>query len=185
MTCPRCDRDWPHVHVTEALKRAGLIHVEWASQEALMRGSCVHQAIALGEHLDESSIDPTWEPYYRAHQKWLRESKAVILASEVPVENRTLGYVGTLDAIAQIGNLSFLVDWKTGEALRPAVGPQTAGYLLGLSPEQRKQFPGVSLRAAVLLRGDGTYRWEPLMDRHDESVFKAALTCAQWQLAHE
>jgi hypothetical protein len=183
VNCPRCAVPWPHLHVTEILRRAGLLSIEWASPEAMQRGTYVHQAIALGDRLDETTLDPIVAPYYAAYRAWLRDSGAVIEIREQAVANEPLGYTGTLDAIVRLGSLRYLTDWKTG-SLPASVGPQTAAYKMAWTTSGPSQIAPQHLRRACLhLRADGTYRWHELNDRKDADIFRAALAVAQWQVA--
>ena len=66
--------------------------------------------------------------------------------------------------------------------MMPAVGPQTAGYSeLYWNNGERKR---VNNRGCVLLKPDGTYRFEKLEDAYDRTVFLACLTLAKWEALH-
>lgn len=184
MTCPRCAVSWPHLHVTDVLRRAGLLNIEWVNETALLRGTYVHQAIALGDRLDLASLDPAIAGYVRAWAAWKRDSGAAVVASEVPIAHQPLGYVGTLDALAVLNGRTYLVDYKSG-GLPESVKPQTAAYRLALNAYGPKsEWTPVLHRAVLQLSADGSYRWRVLDDASDERTFRAALVCAQWQIAH-
>jgi hypothetical protein len=178
MACPRCAVDWAHLHVTDVLRRAGLLSIEWSTPEALQRGQFIHQAIALGDNLDTDDMDPAWAGYVQAWLAWKRESGAVMLAQEQPVQCRSLGYTGTLDGIFRLGDKTYIADWKSGHA--PASAQvQTAAYALAYNATASEP---VRHRAVLQLSKDGSYRWIPCTSKDDEAVFRAALLCAQWQV---
>jgi hypothetical protein len=151
----------------------------------MQRGSYVHQAIALGDALDESSIDPAWAGYYYAHRTWLRDSGAVIVCAEQLVWNEILGYAGTMDALVRVRGENYICDWKSG-GVPSTVGLQTAAYKHAYM-HMSQGAPGNAghlRRACLQLKEDGTYRWHELADRRDWDVFRSALVVAQWQHAN-
>ena len=135
-------------------------------------GQRVHFACQLDDEddLDESSIEHDVEPYLDGWRRFLRETGAVVLHNEQRVAERGLMYAGTLDNVLLINGAKWLTDKKTSFALPMAVGPQTAAYMRALAD------PTVTHRAALRLRADGSYRFDPLNGVNDWSVFMACLT---------
>lgn len=164
------------ISVTQALAEAGFIDKRWYTEDAAERGTAVHDAVQrfhqcggeLGPVADEHA------PFLDAYLAFALEAGFTVDGSEERVCDPVLGYAGTLDLrgrFARYANGLDVIDIKTGSV--PAwVGYQTAAYarLLGGAPRRRW---------ALNLKGDGTYRLEPLTKRTDESVFLAALTVAQ------
>lgn len=165
------------VSVTQALTEAGFIDARWFTDEAALRGTYVHAAVALHVEGDlaEDSLDPVIRPYFTAYLAFRRESGFVVDACEERICDPVLGYAGTLDLRGQLPSQRpprvDILDIKTG-AVPSWVGYQTAAYA--------RLVPGVLKRRwALQLRADGTYRLDPLTNTTDERVFLAALTVAQ------
>jgi len=143
-------------------------------------GQRVHFACQLDdEHdLDESSVEDDVRPYLEGWRRFLRESGAVVAHNEQQVAEPTLRYAGTLDNVLEIDSIAWLVDKKTCISLPMAVGPQTAAYLRALAD------PLVKRRAALRLRPDGTYRFDPLTGADDWSAFMACLCLHRFKESH-
>lgn len=172
------------VSVTAALTAAGMVDTQYFTDEARVRGSYVHQAIALLAEgaLDETSIDPTVAPYVDAARQFLADTGVELEHVEARVCDPLAGYAGTLDAIARWPGpivKRTVLDWKSG-GCPPSAGPQTAAYLRCA----RDWYPaGTRIgRAGLHLRGDGTYRLVDFPDvGQDEQDFLAALRVALFQ----
>src|SRR5690606_908757 len=125
------------ISVTTALREAGLIDDSFWTEEARLRGTYLHAAIALHNEgdLDISSLDPKLVPYFRGYERFLSETRVTIEQTEARVHDEALGYAGTLDLIVawtsedgQRITRRGLIDIKTG-SVPPSVGAQTAAYL--------------------------------------------------------
>jgi hypothetical protein len=166
------------ISVTQTLKIAGLVEDRFYTEEARQRGVYVHQACQLLDEgdLDWQGLDPVLRPYVEAYQDFLRVARPLWVFIEHRVYDEVRGYAGTLDRAGLVFGRTepLIIDIKTG-SLPPFVGPQTAAYRRCL-PESHTW-----RRAALHLRSDGSFSLVPLDDRHDESVFLAALTVAQWK----
>ncbi|HZO11964.1 MAG TPA: hypothetical protein VFB62_01860, partial [Polyangiaceae bacterium] len=123
-------------------------------------GTHVHMACDLFDKgvLDEPALDPHLAPYLAAWKIFLRDTGAVVDASEVRVAHEKLRYAGTLDKAMhwkKRGRVrSVQLDIKSGEVPR-TVGPQTAAYA------QAHPFK-FDERYVLQLRGDASYRLTPL-----------------------
>jgi hypothetical protein len=163
------------ISVTQALTEAGFIDARWYNDEAALRGTYTHAAIALHHEgaLAAASIDPIVRPFFEAYLKFLGDTGYVIAACEERVCDPMAGYAGTLDLRGRFpGNPCMdVIDIKTG-AVPPWVGYQTAAYARLVKGTKKRRW-------ALHLRADGLYRLEPLVNRTDERVFLAALTVAQ------
>lgn len=144
-------------------------------------GSRVHLACQLDDEddLDEASVEDDVAPYLDAWRRFLRESGAVVLENERKVFEPTMRYAGTLDNVLAYDGAKWAVDKKTSIATPLATGPQTAAYLRALGD------PSVTRRAAIRLRPDGTYRFEPLTGADDWACFMACLTLQRFKESHQ
>ena len=135
-------------------------------------GRRVHSACEFldEDDLDESTIEDDVAPYLDAYRLFLAESGALVLLNERRVYHSLYGYAGQLDRVLSFNDETWLVDLKTCITTPRAAGPQTAAYMAALSDQRVKR------RAALRLRPDGTYRFEPLDDPNDWAVFMSCLT---------
>lgn len=164
-------------NVTRILDRAGCIDKFGFTDECRARGTYVHQATALLDRGEDVVTLEHYAPYIVAYRSFLRHMEPVWSRTEHAVCDPVYGYAGTLDRAGMVQGQPVVVDIKTGE-VPASVGPQTAAYRRCLADAHRWQ------RYCLQLRPDGDYRWLPLADRHDESVFLAALTLYQWREKH-
>jgi hypothetical protein len=171
----------PLISVTQAIKAAGLIDLDWCTEFARDRGRAVHKAIhfdAEGD-LDENTVSPTIRPYLEAARKFKQDTGFTSGSAECRVCVANLGYAGTLDWLyAADKKLRVLVDWKSG-LVRSWCRLQTAAYA--------NAFPNGStfLRYGVQLKPDATYKitaFEPKAFREDVNDFHSCLRVAQMQL---
>jgi hypothetical protein len=109
--------DWSHVPA-------------WQLEAARCLGRDVHAALSLlaSDSLDWASLDPAVEPYVRGAERFLRETGATVLASELVVGSKTLGVAGTLDLLMLWDGFEYLIDWKISAAVPSTVGAQLAAY---------------------------------------------------------
>lgn len=151
------------------------------------RGTYVHESIALLVRgaLDWTSVEPTWEPYVRAAERFLTESGLVVTGSEVPVYSEHLKVAGTIDLLGIWRDRQSLIDFKTSAGVPPTVGPQTAGYFL----LHRDLYGGKKARTnryCVHLTPATYpgYRVIPLEDTRDFSIFLSSLNLYHWGVRH-
>jgi hypothetical protein len=142
-------------------------------------GTHVHIACDLFDKgvLDEPALDPHLAPYLAAWKIFLRETGAVVDASEVRVVHGKLRYAGTFDKALhwkKRGRVTTaLLDIKSGQVPR-TVGPQVAAYA------EAHPFK-FDARYCLQLRGDATYRLTKLSDPTDWSIFLSALNLHNWR----
>lgn len=143
-------------------------------------GRRVHFACQLDDEndLDEASVEDDVSPYLFAWRRFIAESGARVVHNEQQVYEPTLRYAGTLDNVLELQGYRWLVDKKTSIATPIAAGPQTAAYLRALND------PSVTRRAAVRLRPDGTYRFDPLSGADDWPAFLSCLTLLRFKETH-
>lgn len=128
--------------------------------------------ILSGHELDPSTIDNRIECYLTALRKWLRESKAEIIETEVPHVS-PLGYGFRADIFCFVNGRRSVVDDKATFKVPKSVGPQTGGYKIGWNSLYAAQ--PVKDRYALHLLKDGTYRFKLLNDPDDEPAFMDCL----------
>lgn len=179
--------DRPVLGVSKIISIAGLSDMTWCSEEALKRGSFVHEAIELYIQgvLDEAELDPKLAGYLEAWKKFEKDSGfrvrqvGGVWQSEIRKAHPIYGYAGTIDHLGDIGPRLMLVDVKSGDA-SDWHGEQLAGYAMLFDFPAGSQRPE---RANVYVRADGSYRFVERKDRGDFERFKAAVTIAQTRVA--
>lgn len=136
-------------------------------------GTHVHQAVHMSNEgtLDEASLDPALAPYLEQWRRFLTETGAIVIQSELRVFHRGLRYAGTVDSIAEWRGSRCVIDVKTGEVPR-TVGPQTAAYAMAYQSSECGPMP--RRRYCVQLTAD-TYKVHPLTDPADWSLFQSCL----------
>lgn len=156
-------------------------HVPRDRLEAARRfGDHVHKAVALlvRGQLDWARLDPQLVPYVEGAQRFLRQARLVVLASELAVVNRAVGYAGMIDLVAREKYLG-IYDFKSG-ALTRMVGPQTAGYAEAYRAMYNAR---VQRRYCVQLSPElpNGYRVHLLTDPADWNIFLSALNITRWK----
>ena len=164
------------VHVTDVLRRAGLVDASWFTEEARDRGTAVHMAAHYLDEgdLDWESLDPSVVPRVRQYQHFLEEVRPEMLAIEEPVSNEALQYCGRLDRRVKINGRECIVDFK-GPSEAAWNGIQLAGYA-GCFTRPLGRFN--------LYLSDERYRLVERKERSDWDVFKVALVLAAWKEKH-
>ena len=183
----------PVPSVTECLDQAGFVdltRIPWAVlEDARQRGTAVHTWLELVVASPDAirGLDPPdfIAGYVAAWERWMAESQFKIESVEGAVVDRTYRYAGTFDVLGSTRSRRCMVDYKARYGLTPDVGPQTAGYLAALRDEGRAEVGEPVDRYALLLRRDGSYRFEPQTNRRDLHDFRAAVAVTHWKLANE
>lgn len=155
-------------------------------------GTHVHLATHLWDlgQLDEEALDPVLEPYLDGWKAFLRESGAVVLASELRVSHRSLKVAGTLDKLIRWerfrANRRYILDVKSGAEVPWTVGIQTSGYRelyldqFGLMNEEGE--PLATTRLCVHLKDAGQYKLHVLDDSRDRNDF---ISCVNFHWLRE
>jgi len=143
-------------------------------------GQRVHFACQLDDEddLEESSVGDDVLGYLEGYRRFRRETGAAVVLNEQRVADHVMRFAGTLDRVLQIAGVKWLVDLKTCIATPIAVGPQTSAYLRALAD------PSVTHRAALRLRPDGTYRFDPLNGADDWTTFMACVALHRFKESH-
>ena len=133
-----------------------------AVKNAATRGSCVHKILELGtnRHSKKDAIEEylLWcenndhvpysqmKGYVDAGFSWIEEYGDRIVSSEKMAGNEY--YAGTIDAIVEFDNATYVVDWKTSRQVHNHHKLQIAGYCY---------LEGLKNGIIVHLKEDGTY----------------------------
>lgn len=160
---------WPSVtQVCDYLQELDGIPVHYL-QAAAAFGRNVHYACHLHNvgALDYGALDSELKPYVDAWRAFLKDTGAVVIASEKIVWNHRLQYAGTLDSKCIIRRRRELVDIKSTADMPRTVGPQVAAYA-------EADEPGIR-RRVVRLKPDGTYDSQLLTKKTDFNLFLSAL----------
>ena len=146
-------------------------------------GQHVHQATDLFDRglLDRDTLDAKLVPYVSAWERFLADSRCVILSSEAFVFHPILRYAGQRDRRVLFPDSSapHVLDVKTSAIVPRTVGPQTAAYL---ECDVHRKLPVSTIRYCVHLKADGTYRLHRLTERADFSIFVSCLNI--WKFLH-
>jgi hypothetical protein len=148
-------------------------------EHARQRGQRVHEAMALlvRDDLDWSSLDPELVPYVMGGKRFLDESGAVVIASELRMACSKIRCAGTLDLLIEWKNAEGIVDFKATAAVPRTVGPQTAAY----DRLYQSMFGGRARKRYCVQLKPGDYSVHALTDPTDWSVFQSALNIHHWR----
>lgn len=131
-------------------------------------GTAVHAAIERYQQEDLPGIYPaSVAPYMVQFEGFLRNHKPHIVANEVTIYNRTIGYAGTLDILANLnipgthgpGQLA-IIDIKTGKNVYPDAAIQQNAYANGevfYDEWERKDIDMPEVEAAYVLHIQSTH----------------------------
>ena len=86
-------------------------------------------------------------------------------------------FAGTIDRVVVIDGELWIIDIKTTSSIHPHVGVQLAAYV-ALS---EGYYGGTYRRAALQLRGDGSFKVTEFSSWNDETCFNALLGIYHWQ----
>jgi hypothetical protein len=182
----------PVFSVTEALDQAGyvdLTRIPWlVLEDARVRGTAVHTWLELVVGSPEMirGLDPPEfiAGYIAAWERWRIESRFEIENVENVVVDPVYRYAGTYDVLGRMSGNRGLVDYKARYGLTPEIGPQTAGYLGAARASGLVDATEPVERYALLLRRDGTYRFEQQKSRNDLHAFRYAVGVTHWKIAN-
>lgn len=181
---------WPPEDRAKAIERYPQFHADQAS--AL--GDWVHAAAeqyAKGHDWTIPNDVYCWEKvaaHMRQFGLFLDAYGPVFTHTEVTVWNRSVGYAGTLDWIAQISGLLTLGDTKSGRSVWPDVALQlsairNAEFILTLDGTELPM-PGIDQSAVLHLR-PRSWSLIPVEDGDiNGGCFQAALEVFEWRTRH-
>ncbi len=133
---------------------------DYQRDRAADRGTSVHQiAEQIIRGTPPTDIPEELAPYVNSYLGWAREWSPKFIVAEQMVCSLKHDYAGTLDAIADIDGVRWLLDWKTGGAYFETA-LQLAAYgaaeFIGRPGDPKKyRMPRAQRFAVVHLTGDG------------------------------
>lgn len=135
------------------------------------RGSAVHSIVEAYKNISEVvGQDGPYKQYAIAFRTFLDDHDIQILEQEKTLYSHKYMYAGTCDMVAELHDKLVLIDVKTGKDLYPTVHLQLSAYKQLLKEDDID----VEDTYALLLRDDGTYKFEQGRDK-----FKAFLACLE------
>jgi len=145
-------------------------------------GKYVHRATHLMDinTLDESTIIPEAIPYLNAWNKFIAEHNPAWWEIEKSIYSKKYLFATTPDRIGFIDRENSDVEIKCTATIMRSVGPQTASHCIAYN-EDKPKTEQIKKRYCVLLKPDGTYKFEELKDKRDERVFLNALYVYNWK----
>ena len=145
-------------------------------------GSAVHACTEFFDNgeLDDDSVEEEWRPFLNAYKLFKVEMKPEIVRVEWRLACER--YAGTIDRLMIIDGVEWIVDLKTTSQIHDHVGLQLAAYeaLARLHLKEKKQLK----RAALQLKGDGTYRFVEFTEDSDYACFNALIGVKNWREKH-
>jgi len=164
--------------VSGILKKAGLVDLSGIPEDVLSAardfGTAVHKACELHDAgtLDVASLSEPLVPYLDGWKKFLMDTGAKVIASEMGIYSARWWYAGTLDRIVIMGEKLVLIDIKSSSTIYPSMKIQLSAYKTGYEEMTGKR---ISQRLIVQLGKDGLYKLHPCNDENDIQVFLAAV----------
>lgn len=162
-----------------------LAQAPWTEKTKAGRlGSRVHQvAQVLAEGRGRVEVGPDDAPYLAALRRFVAEHRPRFLYTEAQVFSRRYGYAGTLDAIADLGDVPTLLDFKTSKGVYPEHHLQVAAYahadFIGLDGVA-VPMPQVSAGVVVHLGAGGYELVRVDIGPETFDIFLAALRLSRW-----
>jgi hypothetical protein len=178
--------------VTQILDASGLSDFSHVDPDVLKRagefGDAVHDMTVLDDldDLDVYSLDLDLFPYLDAWRKFKKESGFQLLAMEHIVYSKKYLFAGRYDRRCVLRNINdklTLLDLKSGVHNKITVsgaGIQTAGYSIA-HDEGMKLKDQIKQRVGVWLKETGEYKMEIFTNKSDYTIFRAALTMANFK----
>ena len=151
-----------------------LLEARFADRDqAANRGTEVHQLAEAYIRGDEIEVPDALDGHVRQYERFVKEHNVMPVAVECVIANRTVGYCGTFDLVADLSGRRALLDIKTS---RSGIFPETAlqltayeraeVYLDGNGDEQPMSSLGIQDVAAIHVTADG-YQLIPIQNRDD------------------
>ena len=145
-------------------------------------GTAVHRATELYDlgELDMASLSPALVPYLDAWVNFRHECSFIPCSIEERLVHPVHGYAGTCDRTGMVDGDMAVLDIKKMVTLGPVIGVQLAAYQAMLNLDSRQK--PVTVRYALGLRADGTYRLQKYDSPNDYAVFLSLLTIHNWKV---
>lgn len=160
-------------HILRFLSREEYGEIDESTLNAAAdRGTKVHKAVEAINNGIEAKVEAAIMPYIIAYNKWLDDSKATVIGSEI-----RLGcpdYAGTVDALVEFGEGQYaLIDIKTAESVKKTLVKAQLNAYRKLCQHCFIDTDNMVL-LCIQLRKDGTYMQYGVAIGNDE--FDACMT---------
>lgn len=183
------DKNWIDLALMDSVDRIAAIKTahEEESARASEIGTAVHEAVDT--YCQGGQALEVWPKQIAGHMrqfaKFLEARQPLFMRSETTIWNRTVGYAGTFDFLALIGQRLTLTDTKTGKNVWPEVGLQLAALAGGetiVHPDGWEEpLPGPIDQLAVLHLRPRSWALIPVeVDRACWSAFVSACEVFDW-----
>jgi len=143
------------------------------SGKAQERGKTIHSLVEAYKKTG-AVIDTVPEPlkgYANAFYAWTTDNKITDIENEKTVFNEEYLYAGTLDMLARVNGVSYLIDCKTGKDIYPESALQISAYQAALPAPVEKI-------GVLLLKEDGKYKFEEAVPRFE--IFLSVKKIWEW-----
>ena len=173
----------PVPSVTTVLKDVGMIDFSAVRDDVLLkameRGTGIHKALEM-INKGEAEMDwfethrPDLAPYLASAMKFQEEMRVQFIEMEVRVFHERLLYAGTLDAIARINGVDYVLDFKSGSPQRWH-SVQLAAYESAYTEDEDWPAHAAPMGRACVYLSPGKYRFNEYIGVGDFDVFFSAL----------
>lgn len=160
-----------------------------STNKAANLGSLIHEiAEARANGTQHPPVPPAATGKVAAFDQWVDDWQPTIIATELEVYNRAVGYAGTGDLWCNIDGTPTIVDIKTGKGVYPEVTLQTTAYAnaeFTLIGGEEHEPPDAHLGFVLHLTDDG-YQFRPLNINHPHAMptIKALVDLHWWLQDH-
>jgi hypothetical protein len=149
-------------------------------------GTRIHRLVEQLARGAEPEVTAEEAPFVDGYRRFLAAFRPRFLAVEEMVASLRHQYGGTLDAIAEIGGETWILDVKTGAGVYPETALQLAAYasadFVGRPGTSRRfRLPRASRFGVVHVRPDGARLIEYRVDRGTFAAFLEARRLCAWQ----
>lgn len=170
---------------------AALKSIPWQSRDdAALRGTQVHELAAQVVDGTQVAVPERHIDLVQGYVAWLDANRVRALWVERPVVNRRHWYCGTFDLIADVNDVTYLLDVKTSRGVYGEMAMQLAMYahaeqfLPGDDPDDEQPMPPVERYGIVHVEPGVTTLHKVRADAH-EQAFRDALHAAWLHRARE
>lgn len=159
------------------------------------RGSRIHAVLESVLRREPVEVEPADRPAIEGARTWLNEQRVEPIEVEAFLIHETLGYGGTCDLIARIGDETWLLDWKTSKSVAWPSGVVYVDLKLQLAAYARAEFiarpadpvryelPAITRTGIVHVTDAGTRLYPADVTDADWNAFRACLYLHGWKKA--
>jgi hypothetical protein len=159
------------------------------------RGTRIHETLESLMRRQQPTIHPDDAGAIEGVRTWLNENRVVPLEVEAYLIHETLGYGGTCDLIARLGDEIYLLDWKTSGSVADRRGKLYREHRLQLAAyvwaefiarpgdPSRHPIPPITKAGIVHVTDHGTRLYPVDLTEEDWIAFRACLRLYQWRNA--